>query len=137
MNRLPNWLPLFFVVLTLSLSQVGCAILGGGTKTPPVFGTWDFTMDSPSQGTMSGTMTLQQEEDGSYSGRISVAEVGIDDAVDFETFEIDGPVFSLHASVAGNAFKLNGTVDGDTITGTNDVTGVGVFSFKATRVPAE
>ncbi len=134
MTRFKIWLPLSLFLVVFSLSQAGCALLGGGTKTPPVFGTWTYAMDNPSQGTITGEMMLQQEEDGSYSGRISAVEAGINDAVTIESLEIDGPIFRLHAFVAGNEFKLNGTVDGDMMSGTNDVIGLGVFKFNATRV---
>lgn len=132
MSRFKIWLPLsLFAIFALSLA--GCTLLGGGTKTPPVFGSWNYSMDNSSQGTMTGAMTLQQEEDGSYTGRISAVEAGINDVLRIESLEIEGPVFRLHGVVSGNEFKLNGTVDGDTMSGTNDVIGLGVFKFTATR----
>ena len=132
MNRLQTVFPLIVMLLAVSLSQGGCTLLRG-SKTPAVFGTWDYSMTDPSVGTLTGVMTLQEQEDGSYTGHLSVIENGIDDVLVVQSLEIDGPAFTLQGSVSGSEFTVIGTVDGDTMVGTNDVVGLGAFTFNATR----
>ena len=135
MNRLQPGLPLFSIILILAVAQGGCVLLGGGTKTPPVFGTWDFTMDNVSSGTITGTITLQEDADESYSGTVTAPDAGLQNtALDIESLEIAEPAFTLKASAAGTPFTIVATVEGDTMSGTNDVVGVGLFQFSATRV---
>ena len=47
--------------------------------------------------------------------------------------EIDGNSFSLQGAAANSAFTMTGVIDGNVMTGENDVTGVGVFAMEATR----
>ena len=137
MNRLQTVFPLIVVMmLAVSLSQIGCTLLGL-SKKPSVFGTWNYSMMDPSVGTLTGVMVLEEQEDGSYTGRISVVESGIDDALIVDLLEIDGPAFTLQGSVAGSQFIFSGTVDGDMMTGTNEVIGLGTFAVNATRIATE
>ena len=121
-------LPVLLAVLLLA----GCASSREAAR-PAVFGTWDYSMSNPSQGTLSGQMTIEQAEDGTYTGRVSVVEMGINEPIAIRSLEIDGDAFTLVGSAAGSDFTITGVVEGDTMTGENDVAGVGVFSMRASR----
>lgn len=137
MKRLKPWFPVLLILSGLALSQVGCTLLRGGPKTPPVFGTWDFTMDNPTQGTITGTMVIQEEAEGTYSGSVTAPSVGLQDAeMEVESLDIDGPAFTMRATAAGYTFTIQGTVSDDMMAGTNDVSGVAVYTMRATRVVA-
>jgi len=127
---------MFVLGLALASLQTGCTLLGLGTKAPPVIGAWQYTMTSASQGNFNGVLTLQEHEDDGYTGHLTAVEANIDAALTVHSLDVDGSAFRLHAAVEQYEFTMSGTVDGDAMTGTNDVVGVGVFDLTATRMAA-
>ena len=122
----------YLLPLLLVFFVAGCASSREAAQ-PAVFGTWTYTMSNPSQGDLTGVMTIEPGDDGAYTGRVSVVEMGIDEAMTVRSLELDGDAFTLVGSVAGSDFTITGVVDGDEMTGENDVRGVGVFTMRATR----
>ena len=122
----------YLVPLLLVLFVAGCASSREAAQ-PAVLGTWTYTMTNPSQGDLTGIMTIEQGDDGAYTGRVSVVEMGVDEAMMIKSLEIDGDTFTLVGNAAGADFTITGVVDGDEMTGENDVAGVGVFTMRATR----
>lgn len=125
-------LVVFSTVVFASIAFAGCALLGGA-RTPPVFGTWSYEMNNPAQGSFSGVMTIHEDDEG-YSGRMTVQEMNIDEAMVVESLDTEGGSFTLEGRAAGYSFTITGLVEGDTITGENNVQGVGRFRLSGTRV---
>ena len=122
----------YLVPVLLVLLVAGCATSREAAR-PAVLGTWTYTMSNASQGDLSGIMIIEQGEDGAYTGRVSVVEMGIDEAMTIRSLELDGDAFTLVGNAAGSDFTITGVVDGDEMTGENDVAGVGVFAMRVTR----
>jgi len=123
------------MLLVASLMLGGCASLKKD-ETPPLYGTWFFTMNSASQGELTGTMTISEAEDGTHKGRIMVNEMGIEEEMQIKSLEMDreAGTFTLKGFAAGTDFTMQGTIVGDEITGTNKVDAAGEFTLEATRV---
>lgn len=101
---------------------------------PTLEGTWDYTMMNPSQGELSGRMTITKADDGTYHAHITITEMGLDERHTLDSLETDGTVFTMRGSAAGTTYVMTGTLNGDTFSGENDVQGVGVFTINGTRV---
>lgn len=123
------------MLLAAALLFGGCASLKKD-KTPPLYGTWFFTMQSLTQGELTGTMTFGEAEDGSYVGHVSVNEMGVDEDMEIKSLEMNRETgeFTLMGFAAGTDFTITGTVMGDKMTGTNNVAAAGEYSLEATRV---
>lgn len=123
------------LLLIASLMLGGCASLKKD-ETPPLYGTWFFTMNNPSQGELTGTMTFGEAEDGTYMGHVSVNEMGVDEDMQIKSLEMDrdAGTFTLMAFAAGTDFTMQGTIVGDKMTGTNNVAAAGEYTLEATRV---
>ena len=130
MNR--HRLAVLSVVLFAGVALAGCAVLGGA-RTAPVLGTWRYEMSNPAQGSFSGVMTLREEDDG-YGGHLTVQEMSIDEEMVVESLETESGGFILEGRAAGYRFTMTGLVEGDTMTGENNVQGVGLFQLSGTRV---
>lgn len=130
--------PLMFCLALYSvLVWAGCTTAKQPPATPPVLGTWTYTMDNPAQGTITGTMILAVREDGTYTGHVKAIEIGIDETLVVKTLDLDGPAFTMRGWLTGMELVLEGTVNGNTITGTNQVIGMDTFAFTAQRVMEE
>ncbi len=122
------------LLLVASLALTGCASTKGAGQQPAVYGVWDFSMFNPGQGTLTGVMTLGQAEDGSVTGHVTIREMGVDEAIEVHSLDLDGPAFTLNGRATGTDFTITGVVAGDEMTGENNVAGVGVFAMTATRM---
>ena len=131
MRRHTPWL-LSLVILTL---MSGCTA-ARETAAPSLLGTWQYTMDNPTHGTLTGTMVIEAADEGGFTGRLHIIEVGLDEAMRIDALSVQDGQFLVAGSVVYGApldFTLSGTIDGGVLTGHNDVPEAGLFTFHATR----
>lgn len=123
------------------LSLVVLALLSGctaarETAAPSLVGTWAYTMNNPTHGTLTGTMVIEATAEGGFTGRLRIVEVGLDEEMRIDALRVEDGRFLVAGSVVYGApldFTLSGTIDGGVLTGHNDVPEAGLFTFRATR----
>jgi len=100
-------------------------------QTPDIAGTWNMAFNSD-QGSQSGTLTIQQDGE-AFSGSIS----GDQGELPFEGGTITGNAVEwvLEIDVGGQFLEIEvqGTVDGDEMSGSIDFGGYGGGDWTATR----
>ena len=132
MRRRMTWLPVGAMLLLVTYTMMGCASSREAAR-PAILGAWQYTMENPSQGALSGQMTIQEADDGTYTGHLTVQEMGIDEPMMINDLFLEGDSFALEGRAAGYDFTMTGVIQDDVITGENDVQGVAVYSLRATR----
>lgn len=133
MKRCYTCFPVRVLLLLVMGTMVGCASSREAAR-PALFGSWQYTMENPTQNTLTGQMTIQEAEEGAYTGHLTVQEMDINEPMVINTLDIEGDSFALQGRAAGYNFTMTGVVEDGMITGENDVQGVAIYSLRATRV---
>lgn len=112
------------------------ALDASGLEASPAVGTWAFSMDNPMGGAaLAGTLVIAPDG----TGRIAVPSQGIDSAVQRGALEARGSAFVWRGEIGSPmgplAFVMRGEVEGDRLTGRNELAGLGSFRLEAERRP--
>jgi hypothetical protein len=94
-------------------------------------GTWNYTVKNTPDGTLTGTMNIQQNGEG-YTGNLS----SNDGKVDLNNVTIEDNQLTSNFYIQGTYLELKGAFSGDTFTGSVDAGGQS-FPVEATRATME
>ena len=131
---------LALLVTTVLLVLAGCAATPPLDATPAaaeipadLLGSWTYTAERPGQ-TITGDYVLTADPAGHRMGAPGLISTEVQNSilvVDGETVTWTGVLRTMGGPAS---FRITGVIDGSTVVGTNEISGLGSYAFSASKV---